>query len=202
MRVQGDELQISVNGQEVQNLPLGEFAKKANVFPGVRRSSGRIGLQQHTGEIRFRKIEIKELTSAKTAPAPVQPVPAPPADPFQPMSVWIDGRGMTLTVTERKGEIFRARFVIGAGIIREVTGTVKDGKLSWLAKDVRVIKGAAGDDNQATITSDKDGELLDFTYSNKGRTLRRKIRAAPENGQVDLRRSGRGPGLDGLAIHR
>ena len=110
VQVQGDELQVSVNGQEVQNLSLGELAKKANVFPGARRSSGRIGLQQHTGEIRFRKIEIKELTSAKTAPAPEQPVPAPPADPFQPKSVWVDdGRSKTLTVMERKGEMFRAQ---------------------------------------------------------------------------------------------
>jgi hypothetical protein len=45
---------------------------------------------------------------------------------------------------------------------------VKDGKLSWLAKDVLAIKGTAGADNQATITSDKDGDLLDFTWSFKG----------------------------------
>ena len=61
--------------------------------------------------------------------------------------------------------------MIGNDIDREVTGTVKDGKLSWLAKDVRVIKGRAGDDNQATIRRDKDGDLLDFTYSDKGHTL-------------------------------
>jgi hypothetical protein len=36
---------------------------------------------------------------------------------------------------------------------------------------VRAIKGGVGGDNQATITSDKDGDLLDFTYSDKGRTI-------------------------------
>ncbi len=66
-------------------------------------------------------------------------------------------------VIERKGEKFLARFVIGNNLDREVAGTVKDGKLSWLAKDVRVIKGEPGGDNQATITRDKDGDLLDFT---------------------------------------
>ena len=362
VRVQGDELRISVNGQEVQNLSLAEFAKKPNVFPGVNRPSGRIGLQQHTGEIRFRNIEIKELPPAeapaptapaadgfvplfngkdltgwktdpkqpgnwrvenglltgsgaishlftergdfkdfdlhaevrvnqdgnsgiyfhapfglansdaypggyevqichrynqpafltgslvglvkapilglaadewftmeiiavgkeytvkvnnkttayyvdehgtasqghfalqvwkpattvvqfrnieikelppaKTAPTPEQPAPAPPADPFQANSVWVnDGKAMTLTVLERKGETFHARFVIGNSLERMVTGTVKDGKVSWLAKDVRVIKGGPGADNQATITRDKDGDLLNFTYGDKGRTI-------------------------------
>ena len=83
-----------------------------------------------------------------------------------------DKQANVLTVIERKGDTFRARFEVGGGgIVREVTGVVKDGKLSWLAKDVRAIKGRPGDDNQATITSDKDGDLLDFTYSNNGRTL-------------------------------
>ncbi len=78
---------------------------------------------------------------------------------------------MTLTVLERKGETFHARFVIGNSLERMVTGTVKDGKVSWLAKDVRVIKGGPGADNQATITRDKDGDLLNFTYGDKGRTI-------------------------------
>jgi hypothetical protein len=30
-------------------------------MPGVKWTWGRIGLQQHTGEVRFRNIEIKEL---------------------------------------------------------------------------------------------------------------------------------------------
>jgi hypothetical protein len=71
---------------------------------------------------------------------------------------------MTLTVIERKGEKFLARFEDGGLVVREVTGTVKDGKVSWLAKDVRAIKGGAGGDNQGTIASDKDGDLINFVW--------------------------------------
>ncbi len=86
-------------------------------------------------------------------------------DPFQPKSVWVNvGQKMTLTVLERNGEKFLAHFEIGDVIDREVTGTVKDGKLSWLAKDVRAIKGDAGGDNQGTITSDKVGDMIDFVW--------------------------------------
>ncbi len=153
VQVRGDELQVSVNGEEVQNLSLGDIAKKPNVFPGAKRTSGRVGLQQHSGEILFRNIEIKEL----------------PADPFQEKSVWVNtaGASKTLTVIERKGETFRALLTIGGTIERLVSGTVKDGKISWLAKDVQVIRGGAGGDNQATLTSDKDGPLLDFTFRDK-----------------------------------
>jgi predicted Zn finger-like uncharacterized protein len=138
-------------------------------------TKGHIALQQHGKEsyVEFRKIEIKELTPVKNAPTPKPPVSGTPADPFQEKSVWVntDGVGKTLTVMERKDDTFQAQFVVGGGIVREVTGTVKDGKLSWLAKDVRATKGGAGQDNQATITRDKDGDLLDFTYSDKGRVI-------------------------------
>jgi hypothetical protein len=60
--------------------------------------------------------------------------------------------------------------VIGGGFERLVTGTVKDGKISWLAKDVQAIKGGIGGDNQATLSSDKDGPLLDFTFREKDGT--------------------------------
>src|ERR1700719_234283 len=73
-------------------------------------------------------------------------------DPFQPKSVWVNAdKGMTLTVTERIGDSFRAEFKIGDGIDRVVEGTVKEGKVSWLAKDVRAIKGGKGGDNHGTI---------------------------------------------------
>ena len=66
MQVQGQELLVWVNGQEAQKLSLDQFARKEKGFPGLKRSSGRIGLQQHTGEIRFRKIEIKDLRPTPT----------------------------------------------------------------------------------------------------------------------------------------
>jgi hypothetical protein len=86
-----------------------------------------------------------------------------PADPFQPKSTWVNDKPkMTLTVIERKGNTFRARFVAGDTIEREVRGTIKDGKVSWLAKDVRALKGGPGHDNHGTF--DKEGEKIDFTF--------------------------------------
>ncbi len=160
----GNHFVIKVNGQTTS-----DYTDDQRLY-----TKGHIVLQQHGAATvaEFRKIEIKELTPGKTALAPEPPVPTPLTDPFQLKSVWVnDGQAMTLTVMERKGEMFRARFVIGNNLDREVTGTVKDGKVSWLAKDVRVIKGGAGLDNQATITSDKDGDLLDFTFGDKGRIV-------------------------------
>jgi hypothetical protein len=85
--------------------------------------------------------------------------------PFQPKSVWMnDMPRMLLTVTERKGETFRATFEAEGEIERVVTGTVKDGEISWLAKDVRANKGSAGGDNHGTITTDKVGDKIDFVW--------------------------------------
>jgi hypothetical protein len=110
-----------------------------------------------------------DANQAKNSPAPKPPASTSPVDPFRAKSVWInDEQKMNLTVLERKGETFRARFVIGPTIDREVTGTVKDGKLSWLAKDVKAVNGNGGGDNQATITRDNDGDLLEFTWSVQG----------------------------------
>ena len=49
-----------------------------------------------------------------------------------------------------------------AKVIREVTGTVKDNKLSWYAKDARGLGGVGqGGDNFGTI----DGDKIDFVWS-------------------------------------
>ncbi len=120
---------------------------------------GPIRLQDHGASVRFRNLKIMALTSNKPADH------LSLVDPFQPKSGWVNvGQKMTLTVLERNGEKFIGRFEIGDAIDREVTGTVKDGKLSWLAKDVRAIKGGVGGDYQATLTSDKVGDILDFVW--------------------------------------
>jgi serine/threonine protein kinase len=160
--VEGNRIIVKVNGKTTAD------------YPDEKRSftSGHIALQQHNPQTvaEFRKIEVMELPSAKPGST----------DPFQPNSVWVNTeRTMTLTVMERKGERFVARFVIGPRIDREVTGTVKDGKLSWLAKDVRAIKGEAGGDNFGTITSDEIADSINFVWrSDKGGsgtfTLRRR----------------------------
>jgi internalin A len=87
-------------------------------------------------------------------------------DPFQPKSIWVGNKKpkLVLTVTERKGASFRAKFVVGPGITRMISGTVKDGKVDWFAKDVIAIKGRVGDDNHGTIASDDLGDKIDFVW--------------------------------------
>ena len=41
---------------------------KWQFFPGVKCKTGRIGLQQHTGEVLYRRINIKELPKASADP--------------------------------------------------------------------------------------------------------------------------------------
>jgi hypothetical protein len=90
----------------------------------------------------------------------------PALDPFQPKSIWVGNKKpkLVLTVTERNGASFRARFVVGPGITRMINGTVKDGKVDWFAKDVIAIKGHVGDDNHGTIASDDLGDKIDFVW--------------------------------------
>lgn len=91
-----------------------------------------------------------------------------PGDPsktklFKEKSVW-KSENMTLTVLKCNGEKFEARLELGDKISREIKGTIKDGKVSWLAKDVRAVKGNAGGDNSGTIATDKIGEKIDFVW--------------------------------------
>src|SRR5262249_50927183 len=90
---------------------------------------------------------------------------AAPADPFTAKSVWVDDNPRkVLTVLERKGEKFTATFAIGERTERVVTGTIKDGKLSWLAKDVRAVRGGVGGDNHGTLGSDNAGAKIDIVW--------------------------------------
>src|SRR5262249_36030934 len=61
IEVRGDWLQVWVNGHRILSQDLDRLADGPGAKPGLRRASGRIGFQQHTGEVRFRHIEIKEL---------------------------------------------------------------------------------------------------------------------------------------------
>ena len=62
IELRGQRLRVVVNGQEIQDLDLNRIAGREKVMPGVKRASGRIGLQQHSGEVRFRDIHIREMT--------------------------------------------------------------------------------------------------------------------------------------------
>ena len=66
LEVRGEMLKASVNGQVVLDIKLDRSGKAMGAqFQGLFADKGRIGLQRHTGLIRYRRIEIKELRAAK-----------------------------------------------------------------------------------------------------------------------------------------
>lgn len=88
-------------------------------------------------------------------------------DAFRVGSVWVGEprfRDFKLTVLERSGDRFKARFE-SKRWVREVSGTARDSAVAWKAKDVRAVRGSAGGDNQGTIVTDDRGVRIDFTWS-------------------------------------
>jgi Domain of Unknown Function (DUF1080)/Lectin C-type domain len=72
--VQGGLLRVEINSEELFRSDLEKLAKLPGAHPDLFRRSGRIGIQSHTGTVRFRRIEIKELSptppGTSTNPAP------------------------------------------------------------------------------------------------------------------------------------
>jgi serine/threonine protein kinase len=162
IRCIGNRVTIKINGvtsvdEEFDTLP----------------EDGIIAFQLHCRvpfEVRFKDIEFTDLTQIK-------------ADAFKANSVWVSNSEprITLTVIERDGDKFVARFVIGNVIEREIRGTFAAGKVSWLAKDVLAIKGLSGGDNEGTIGRDKDGDFINFTWRDEEKrtgafVLRRELK--------------------------
>ena len=58
----GPHLTITLNGSVVVDDQLDQHPDLDNEHPGLKRASGRIGLQGHNGRVEFRKIEVKEIT--------------------------------------------------------------------------------------------------------------------------------------------
>ncbi len=134
--------------------------KEASAFRDEksRLRKGRIEIRLLTGsKVSIRRIEIKELQKT--------------TDVLQPGTVWIgehvriqrdtrEAFAVTFRVLQRDGETFKARFE-GSNNVREVRGSVKNGEIRWLAKDVTVIKGHKGHDHSGTIR----GEEISLKYS-------------------------------------
>ncbi|QEH32068.1 Serine/threonine-protein kinase PrkC [Aquisphaera giovannonii] len=57
----GGKLRVACNGQDILTTDLALLAARPEALPGMRRRSGRVGLQAHTGEVRLRNIRIKRL---------------------------------------------------------------------------------------------------------------------------------------------
>ena len=153
VEVKGRTLRVQLNGKSLVELATAEgllFTDKT--VPGLNRQRGRIGLFKSSGISRFRNIEIKEFV----------------ADSFQEKSIWASAASeveqLVLTVIERKGDTFKARLVGKDYCDRNVSGTIKDGKLVWLAKDVVAVKGNPGLDNYGTLAIDEKGVRIDFVH--------------------------------------
>ena len=65
IEMRGLHLRIAVNGSLVQDVKLNQTRPEKFPAPGLNRYSGRIGFLKRTGEVRFRKIEIRELTVSR-----------------------------------------------------------------------------------------------------------------------------------------
>jgi serine/threonine protein kinase len=61
VEMRGQSLRIAVNGRDVQNVMLNKTRPQTHPAVGLSRFSGRIGFLKRVGEVRYRKIEIKEL---------------------------------------------------------------------------------------------------------------------------------------------
>jgi serine/threonine protein kinase len=61
-------LRVTINGDLVQNSDLSTLAEMGSIYPGLRRSTGRIGFQQHTRTARFRNVQLVDLPSTGGSP--------------------------------------------------------------------------------------------------------------------------------------
>lgn len=123
-------------------------------------------------------------------------------DAFPEQSVWIDDDNtLTLTVSDRKGETFRGKVVSGETVERIVRGTVKKGKVAWLAKGVQAARAGPGGDNTGSIS----GERINFesrTDTGNGTfTLHRRGASKPNpeasrDAPIAIRQLGRAPQVD------
>lgn len=61
IRVQGQKIQVTLNGEQIVNGDLSEHLDKVKDHPGLQRLKGYIGLQNHDTPMYFRNILVREL---------------------------------------------------------------------------------------------------------------------------------------------
>ena len=61
IRCEGPKIWVSVNGFPVTEADMSQHQDKINEHPGVARTDGYIGLQNHGTRLEYRNIQIREL---------------------------------------------------------------------------------------------------------------------------------------------
>jgi serine/threonine protein kinase len=156
-------------------------------FVDDRHPRGRVGLGTWLSTFRFKNIKVTspdgtvlwegppaiessgpDDAARATGDAPKVSGAANRPDLLVAGSVWRGEPGGSLfQVLERQVGRFKARLLVGQQV-REVNGTVKDGRIRWLARDVRVIAGKPGGDNEGTMA----GNEISMTWSDPGGPIR------------------------------
>ena len=57
----GRRVQVDLNGARVLDADLDQSKAPPEKFPGLRRATGRLGLQSSTGRVEFRALAIRAL---------------------------------------------------------------------------------------------------------------------------------------------
>lgn len=58
---QGPQVTVTLNGTEVVNANVDDYPDKVERHPGLKRTKGYIGLQNHSSVVQYRNIRLKEL---------------------------------------------------------------------------------------------------------------------------------------------
>lgn len=57
----GQSVKVTLNGKSIIDANLGAHPDKVPTHPGLKRTSGHVGLQNHGNRVEFRNIEIRQL---------------------------------------------------------------------------------------------------------------------------------------------
>jgi hypothetical protein len=65
IRAEGPHVVITLNGTMIVDDQLDKHPELEKEHPGLKRASGRIGLQTHNGRVEFRNVQLKELATKR-----------------------------------------------------------------------------------------------------------------------------------------
>ncbi len=149
-------VKISMRGKTIRSFLNGGKILEAT---DDRFTPGRVGVGAYFTSVRFRNIVVTSASGQvlfkgpPELPGATASRPSAATDLVRAGSVWsTDVR--SLTILERDGERFRARFESPTQI-RDVTGRIAGNEIVWLGRDVVAVRGGPGDDNFGVIRGDE-----------------------------------------------